>query len=114
MARARILLIVLIALAVTMAPIAGALAMAGANAVAAKSAAVSMQHDCCDNDDLPASKIMDNCRAAAGCSFACFSIAGPLSTATFVAPPLAAADYLAVTETFRSHGSAPPLPPPRV
>jgi hypothetical protein len=112
MARGRTVLIALIALAVTMAPLAGAFAMAGANA--SESAAVSMQHDCCDQEDLPASKGMDDCHASAGCSFVCFNISGPLSAETILQPPLAAAEYLPASETFVSHGTAPPLPPPRV
>jgi hypothetical protein len=114
----RPILAILVALSLAMAPIAGALAMPVSatldSIVIASELAVTSAHDCCDQDGIPANRMVKDCQASAGCFSKCFSFFGVIFSDSGDQPYLGRAEPPFLAKTFRSQTIHPPIPPPRV
>jgi hypothetical protein len=109
----RTILTFLVALSLTMAPMAGAFALQN-DEVAASSEAVASAHACCPDEGMPASPATNECHASAGCLAKCFSFhALEFSGATLPAPIGGTKSYFA-SGPIHSHTASPPFRPPRV
>src|SRR5262245_18270292 len=68
----RTILTFLVALSLSMAPMAGAFAFQK-DEVAASSVVVASAHDWCSDEGMPSNPAMNECQASAGCLAKCFS-----------------------------------------
>jgi hypothetical protein len=103
----------LVALSLTMAPVAGAFALQMSE-LTASTEVVASAHDCCDDEGMPADHMMKDCQASAGCAAKCFSFyALEFSSATFPSPIGGTKSYSASNALWSQTGS-PPFRPPRI
>ena len=119
----------LVALSLTMLPLAGAFAghsdeSADSDAVIASAdehcdhesmgseVVVASSHDCCDHQSIPADHMMKECNAS--CAAKCFSVVAPLFSGVAIPPPTGGATSPFVSNSFHSQATSPPYRPPRV
>ena len=112
----RIILTFLVALSLSMAPLAGAFAVAQDEPAVpeASEVVVASAHDCCDPADMPAGPVTSECQASAGCFAKCFSFyALELSGAT-LPPPIGGTKSYSANDPVYARAASPPFRPPRV
>jgi hypothetical protein len=110
----RIILTCLVALSLSMAPLAGAFAMSQDEPAVpeASEVVVASAHDCCDPADMPASPMTTECQASAGCLAKCFGLyALELSGPTLPPPTGGTKSYSASDPVYARAASAPFRPP---
>jgi hypothetical protein len=106
----RSILVVLVALAVALLPLAGGMALSMPH----DASLMAGPSDCCPNDK-PCEKKTDGCGSVSGCVLKCFNLTGVLAVPLAIAlTPLTLDKPALVAQPFRSPTVNPPLPPPRV
>jgi hypothetical protein len=113
----RIILTFLVALSLSMAPLAGAFAVptdVPQDEPAVSEVVVASAHDCCDPANMPAGPVTSECQASAGCFAKCFSFyAIELSGAT-LPPPIGGTKSYSASDPVDARAASPPFRPPRV
>jgi hypothetical protein len=127
----RIILAFLVALSLTMLPIAGAFAVPSDESMTsdvviasadhrcdhesmASDGVVASSHDCCDHQSIPADHMMKGCDASAGCTAKCFSFVALVFSGVAIPPPTGGTESSFVRNPFYSQTASPPYRPPRV
>src|SRR5215510_12684993 len=127
----RTILAFLVALSLTMLPMAGAFAVPShepmESDVVMESAdhhcdhesmgsevVVASSHDCCDHQSIPADHMMKECNTSAGCTAKCFSVVALLFSDVAIPPPTGGTASPFVSNSFHSQAACPPYRPPRV
>jgi hypothetical protein len=125
----RTILAFLVAVSLTMLPMAGAFAVPSDEAVQSdvviasadehcdhesmgSKLAVAASDDCCDHQSIPADHMMKECNAS--CTAKCFSVVALLFSDVAIPPPTGGATSPFVSNSFHSHATSPPYRPPRV
>jgi len=125
----RTILSFLVALSLTMLPMAGAFAVPSdepmdSDVVIASAdhhcdhesmgseVAIASSHDCCDHQSIPADQMMKECNAF--CAAKCFSVVALLFSVAAIAPPIGGTISPFVSNSFHSQATSPPYRPPRV
>jgi hypothetical protein len=109
----RIILTFLVALSLSMAPLAGAFA-AAQDESAASEVIVTSGHDCCDHESMPTSPMPNECQASAGCLAKCFSLYGLELSGPTLSPPVGGSKSYFASDPVDARSSSPPFRPPRV
>ena len=119
----------LVALSLTMLPMAGAFAIPsdepGQSDVVMVSAdehcdhesmgsevVVASSDDCCDHQSIPADHMMKECNTS--CAAKCFSVVALLVSGVAIPPPIGGTESHFVSNPFHSLTASPPYRPPRV
>lgn len=110
---ARAILTFVVALSLSMAPLAGAFAVPK-DEPAVSDMVVASAHDCCDHESMPADHAMKDCQAAAGCTAKCFNFYALVFSGVAVPPPSGGMESRFVSHPFHSETASPPFRPPRV
>jgi len=111
---ARTILAFLIAVSVTMLPVAGSAVAGAKSAEMSEMAAIEDMHDCCAHKANPCDKAMDDCQSMATCALKCFSFSGTSFSSLAFPSPLASVSPSLATDPFYSQTGNPPFRPPRV
>jgi hypothetical protein len=127
----RTILALLVALSLTMLPLAGAFAVPSdqpmvSDVVVASAddccdhesmsseVVVASSHDCCDHESMPADHVMKDCHASAGCAAKCFSVVALLFSGVTIPSPIGGTESHFVSNPIHSQMGSPPYRPPRV
>jgi hypothetical protein len=112
----RIILTFLVALSLSMAPLAGAFAISQDEPAVpeASEVVVASAHDCCDPADIPTGPMTNECQASAGCLAKCFSFYALEFSGAPLAAPIGGTKSYSPSAPIYARPTSPPFRPPRV
>ena len=109
----RIVLTFLVALSLSMAPLARAFAVPSQDEPAASKVIVTSGHDCCDHESMPTSPMPTECQASAGCLAKCFGLYGLELSGPTLSPPVGGPKSYFASDPIDARTASPPFRPPR-
>jgi hypothetical protein len=112
----RKILTFLVALSLSMAPLAGAFAVAQDEPAVpeASEVVVASTHDCCDPADMPTGPMTNECQASASCLAKCFGLYALELSGPTLPPPTGGTKSYSASAPIYARDASPPFRPPRV
>ena len=110
--RLRLLIVIMVAAAVAVLPLAGGIAHAP-TATSDAASSIAEHGDCCDHGGPCEKKKTDGCGSTAGCMVKCSAMSAPVLATSIVGPTHNGETEGLLVQRLASTADNPPSPPPR-